>query len=223
MSAHPPPLVIETAPTPAHACVLLHGGGGAADEFRTLIPAITPPGIKIRYVIPYAPEIPLTLFGKQRMRAWYDVVDANLELHQDTVGIDASLQSVLNWIKHEHAQGIPYERILVGGFSQGGTIALLAALRAPAPLAGAFCLSGYLLRSAMSASTLNQKTPLFIAHGHDDDLVPLRLAQQACADLQRIGLTVAWHAYPMAHQVCNEEVLALRDWLARVCKPSPES
>jgi phospholipase/carboxylesterase len=216
MSDHLPALVIETAPNPEYVCVLLHGGGGSADEFRALIPAITPPGVRVRYVIPHAPERRLTLFGGQPMRAWYDVVEANLEAQQDTAGIEASLRSVLNLIEAEHARGTPYAKILVGGFSQGGAIALLAALHAPAPLAAAFCLSGYLLRSAVPASTHNQQTPLFIGHGSDDDLVSLQLAEQARADLRRMGLAVAWYEYPMAHQVGKEEMLALCNWLAHV-------
>lgn len=219
---HPPNLVVETAAKTSHVCLLLHGGGGSPEEFKVIVPSITPHNLGIRYVMPYAPEIALTLFGKQQMRAWYDVVDADLESQQDLSGIATSLQAVLALIETEYAQGTPYDKILVGGFSQGGVVALLAALHAPKPLAAAFCLSGYLPRGALPESTRNQKTAVFIAHGSDDDLVPLSLAKQACADLAGMGLTLTCHEYSMAHQVCKEELRALREWLALVYESSPQ-
>lgn len=215
---YPSALVVETAAKPSHVCLLLHGGGGAPEEFNALIPAITPAGMSIRYVMPYAPEIALTLFDRQRMRAWYDVVDANLESQQDTIGIEASLQTVLSLIEAEHDRGAPYDTILIGGFSQGGAIALLAALRSPAPLAAAFCLSGYMLQlDTMPLCAENRQSSIFIAHGIHDDLVPLHLAEKACSTLRNLQFDVAWHTYPIGHQVSKETLLALRQWLARGC------
>lgn len=217
---HLPILVVETAAKTSHVCLLLHGGGGAPEEFSALIPSITPPGLGIRYVMPYAPEIALTLFDKQRMRAWYDVVDANLESQQDTPGIETSLQAILSLIETEHGQGAPYDKILVGGFSQGGALALLAALCSPAPLAAAFCLSGYLLqRDTPPVRAENRQSPIFIAHGLYDDLVPVRLAEKACSTLRNLQFDVTWNPHPAGHQVSTEILLALQQWLARACTP----
>lgn len=104
------PLIVETAEDPEYSCLLLHGGGSDPLEFESLIPAISPPDVGIRYVLPYAPEIRLTLFGGHLMRAWFDVTDANLELHRDIAGIEASTNTVLSLIDTEHARGIAYEK-----------------------------------------------------------------------------------------------------------------
>lgn len=213
------PLIVETAEDPEYSCLLLHGGGGDPLEFKSLIPAISPPDVGIRYVLPYAPEIRLTLFSGHLMRAWFDVTDDNLELHQDIVGIEASTNTVLSLIDMEHASGIAYEKIIIGGFSQGGAIALLAALRLRASLAAAFCLSGYLPLGEnvqTIASIESRKTPIFIGHGAHDELVPVHLAASACLTLRNLGFDVVGEEYPIGHQVSMGELRLLRDWLSQV-------
>lgn len=219
MNAPLPTLIVETAIKPKYVCLLLHGGGGTPEEFKSLIPAVTPTGLGIRYVMPYAPEIALTLFGKQRMRAWYDVINANLESQQDTPRIETALQAVLTLIEAEHQRGVSYDNILVGGFSQGGAIALLAALYSPNPLAAAFCLSGYLLqRGTLPPPAENQLSPIFMAHGIHDDLVPVHLAEKSCSTLRNVQFDVTWHTHPMGHQVSQETFFALRQWLTQHLK-----
>jgi phospholipase/carboxylesterase len=143
-----------------------------------------------------------------RMRAWYDILrlDGGAE---DAAGIRASQGQIETLITEEVKKGIEPARIVLAGFSQGGAIALHTALRYPAPLAGVLALSTYLPLAEKlkeEAGAANRKTPIFMAHGLYDDIIPLRRAEQSAKILVDQGYAVEWHTYPMAHSVCAEEL-----------------
>jgi phospholipase/carboxylesterase len=153
-----------------------------------------------------------------RMRAWYDIRDMNLANRADEAGVDASVVQVEALIAREVARGIPASRLLLAGFSQGGAIALAAALRRDEPLAGVIALSTYLpmaerLVQETTASASTQ--PVFMAHGQFDPVVPYAGGDFSAQKLRTLGFDVDGHAYPMAHQVCAEEIRDLGDWMAR--------
>ncbi len=119
-------------------------------------------------------------------------------------------------IARENARGVPTHRIVLAGFSQGGAIAYTAALSHPDTLAGVIALSTYLPARQLlldSLSDANRSTPIFAAHGTQDDVVGLRLGETARDTLQAEGYAVEWHSYAMPHSVCLDEIRAIGAWL----------
>ncbi|HRP29149.1 MAG TPA: carboxylesterase, partial [Burkholderiaceae bacterium] len=153
------------------------------------------------------------------MRAWYDILGADLQQREDETGLRASLRDVHALVAREVARGVPARRIVLAGFSQGCAVALLAGLRYPERLAGLAGLSGYLplaQSTAAERTPANRDLPIFLAHGRSDGVVPLARGSASRDALAALGHDVQWHDYPMEHSVCIEEVQALDAWLQRV-------
>ena len=170
----------------------------------------------LRFVFPHAPIRPITINNGVRMRGWYDIVGMDFAQRADKVGIAESVAQVEALIANEQARGIAPERILLAGFSQGGAVTLAVGLQRRVPLAGLIAMSTYLPDPAAAASQLQPGAlaqPLFMAHGSADPVVPYRAGEQSAQALQALGFMLEWHSYPMGHQVCVEEIDALRDWM----------
>lgn len=125
--------------------------------------------------------------------------------------------------RREHERGIPYEKIIMAGFSQGGAIALHTALRFPHRLAGLMALSTWLPLAdrfdkevVENAAAQSRELPIFMAHGAFDPMLPIALGRHGRETLESAGYRVAWHEYPMAHAVCAEEVADISNWLLSV-------
>jgi phospholipase/carboxylesterase len=207
----------ETGPSPQWAVIWLHGLGADGHDFAPLVPELVRPGWPaIRFVFPHAPVRAVTINNGVRMRAWYDIVGMDFPTRADSEGVDQSILHAGALIDCEHARGIGPDRILLAGFSQGGAIALAAGLRRKQPLAGLIALSTYLPgaeTAAQSKSDLAATQPVFMAHGASDPVIPLIHAERSAKLLESFGFKVAWHRYPMAHQVCAEEIRDLADWM----------
>lgn len=202
---------LEIAPRfSAQACVIwLHGLGADGHDFIGIVPELQlPEQLAIRFVFPHAPVRAVTVNAGQRMRAWYDITQPDLSRVPDRQGILDSAAAVQQLITHQHALGIPYQRIILAGFSQGGVIALHAGLRYPHPLGGIMALSTYfpLMDEASALTPENRATPILMAHGQYDPVIPLSYAAQSCQGLQRLGYAVNWQVYPMQHSVCADEI-----------------
>lgn len=219
-----PAVEVETGPTPTHAVIWLHGLGADGSDFVPVVPELQlAPSPAIRFVFPHAPEIPVTCNGGYVMRAWYDIISLDRNNRQiDERGILASRQALRDLIARENARGIPCERIVLAGFSQGGALAYTTALTHPQRLAGVIALSTYLPTPDLverEASEVNQKTPIFAAHGTHDDIVARSMGISALQFLQARGYVVDWHEYPLGHSVCLEEIREIGAWLrARVAE-----
>lgn len=203
---------------PARAALLwLHGLGADGHDFEPLIPQLgIVEELGVRVILPHAPSRPVTINGGVRMPAWYDIPGPDFRQGQDSAGIRASEQQLCALIEREISRGIAAEHILLAGFSQGGALVLHTGLRYPRPLAGIMSLSAYLpLADTLQAEAVaaNRDVALMMAHGWQDPVVPLSLAEQSRDLLQEQGYTVAWHSYAMAHAVCPEELLDIRAWL----------
>ena len=209
----------DTGPSPQWSVLWLHGLGADGHDFAPLVPEVVRPGWPaLRFVFPHAPVRAVTINNGVRMRAWYDIVGMDFPTRADSAGIEESLLQVDALIEREHARGIPPERLLLAGFSQGGAITLAAGLRRQVPLAGLIALSTYLPGASQAASHLAAAAtaqPVFMAHGVGDPVIPLVHAEQSARALGELGFDVAWHRYPMAHQVCAEEIRDLGDWMAQ--------
>jgi phospholipase/carboxylesterase len=117
------------------------------------------------------------------------------------------------------AQGVAAQRIIVAGFSQGGAIALHAGLRYAQSLGGIMALSTYLPMQRhleQEAAAANRQTPVFMAHGLNDEVVALQFGLQTRALLEQLGYPVQWHDYAMGHSVCIEEITDIGNWLVHV-------
>lgn len=211
---------IETAPNPQIAIIWLHGLGADGNDFVPLVRELDLKGLPgIRFVFPHAKTIPVTINGGYVMRAWYDITGAELTRREDETGLRDSQHDVEALIAREKARGIPASRILLAGFSQGCAMTLQTGLRHPEKLAGMLCLSGYLpLADKVGHERTEESlaTPIFMAHGRQDPVVPFLRAQQSRDALKSMGYEVEWHEYQMQHTLCLEEVQDISAWLQKV-------
>ncbi len=204
------PVVIEPA-RPARACVIwLHGLGADGHDFEPLVPQLRlPDALGVRFVLPHAPVRPVTVNGGQSMRAWYDIASPDLGLAPDLDGIARSAEYLRSLVAAQGDLGIPPERIVLAGFSQGGVVALHAALHMRARPAGVLALSTYLAAAEGDATGLR----VFMGHGSADPVVPIEQARDARERLLALGAEVEWHVYPMPHSVHPDEVADIARWL----------
>jgi phospholipase/carboxylesterase len=206
---------ITTGDPPELAVIWLHGLGADGRDFEPIVPELRLP-FAARFVFPHAPVRPVTINGGMAMRAWYDVLGFDRHAREDGAGIRASAAAVSELVDREIERGVAAERIVLAGFSQGGAIALHAALRAPRTLGGVLALSTYLpLASSLASerSAANAAIPIFMAHGTADPVLPFALGESSRRMLEALGYAVEWHAYAMAHSVCMEEIEAIGTWL----------
>jgi phospholipase/carboxylesterase len=215
-----PRIELESAPNPTAAVIWLHGLGADGNDFAGLVPELDLIGCPpIRFIFPHAPSIPVTLNGGYIMPAWYDILGANLVDRQDAAGIQKSEHAIKALIENEVARGIPVERIVLAGFSQGCAMALHTGLRLPHRLAGIMALSGYLPltdRFASERMLANANTPVFMAHGTQDPVVVLARGEKTRDALAAMGHPVQWHTYPMQHAVHPREIADIAAFLKQV-------
>jgi phospholipase/carboxylesterase len=219
-----PRFEMESAPSPTAAVILLHGLGADGHDFAGLVPELDLKGCPgIRFVFPHAPSIPVTVNGGYNMPAWYDITGTDLVSDQDAAGIQNSELAVLALIAHEMERGIASENIVLAGFSQGAAMALHTALRLPYALAGIVALSGYLPLAdslQIERSHANAHTPIFMAHGRSDTVVPMQRGEETRDALQALGYPVAWHSYDTEHNVIPKEIEDMAAFLRQVLPAS---
>ena len=208
---------LSSGPDPSASVIWLHGLGADGHDFEPLVPQLSWPGAPdIRFVFPHAPVRPVTLNGGMPMRAWYDILSMEAGRDHDGRGIVDSVNQTAVLIRREIDRGIPPERIVLAGFSQGGAIAVQLALRYPKRLAGLIALSTYLLfpdRLDSQVHEANRKLPVFAGHGTSDPMVPFGMGEALARQLESIGYPVEWHSYPMQHAVCPQEISDITAWL----------
>lgn len=211
---------VETAANPTATVLWMHGLGADGQDFVPVAQELSLAAVgPVRFVFPNAPVIPVTLNGGYPMRAWYDILGAELTQRQDEQGMRRTQGAINTLIARETARGIAASRIVVAGFSQGCAMALMTGLRYPERLAGIMGLSGYLpLLTTLAAerSPANHGLPVFLGHGRRDGMVPLAAGAATRDALTALGYPVDWHEYDMEHSVCMEEIADINRWLLRV-------
>jgi phospholipase/carboxylesterase len=211
---------IETAPAPRASIIWLHGLGADGHDFVPIVPELALPETPaVRFVFPHAPMRAVTINGGAVMRAWYDVVAAGGDRREVEPGVRESARQIETLIERERSRGVADSAIVLAGFSQGGAMALHTGLRHPERLAGIMALSCFLpLGDALAgeASPANRDTPIFMAHGAHDPMIPLARGRRARDMLTALGYRPAWHEYPMPHSVCAEEVADISAWLGAI-------
>lgn len=210
---------IQTGDAPTATVIVLHGLGADGNDFVPFVQELDLAAVgPVRYLFPHAPTMPVTINGGYVMRAWYDILGADMARREDETGLRRSMAELTALIDAERARGIAADRIVLAGFSQGCAMTLLTGLRYPERLAGLVGMSGYLpLAARLSAeqSPANKDVPVFLAHGRSDPVVPYAAGVATRDALRSLGYPVEWHEYPMQHSVCIEEVADLNRWLLR--------
>lgn len=215
-------VIIETGTAAADSCVIwLHGLGADGHDFEPIVPELhLPSAMNTRFIFPHAPMMPVTINQGFVMRAWYDIKSTQIASQPDEAGIRGSAELVNQLVDEQVAQGIPANRIVLAGFSQGGAVVLQAGLRQPHALAGIMALSTYLpMPGTLPAekSDTNQNTPIFLAHGSIDQVIPVDLGYTTRGLLEKAGYQIEWHEYEnMPHSVSLDEINHISAWLQRV-------
>ncbi len=210
----------NTGDKPVATILIMHGLGADGRDFLPIAKQLDLSSVgPVRFLFPDAPVIPVTINGGMHMPAWYDILAADLVRREDEAGLRHSQASIEALLANEKARGMPANRIVVAGFSQGCAMALMVGLRHPQRLAGIVGMSGYLPladKTATERSAAGQGMPIFLAHGRRDGVVVLPRAMASRDVLTALGYAVDWHDYPMEHSVCPEEIADLQSWLQRV-------
>jgi len=212
---------IETGANPAACVIWMHGLGADGNDFVPVVQELDLP-LAVRFIFPHAPMQPVTINNGYVMRAWYDISIDDLEggsKRADEKGVRDSQAAIGKLIAREAERGIPFINIVLAGFSQGGAVALQTGLRYPQQLAGVMALSTYLpLADSLpqEAAPANSRTPIFMAHGAHDPVVPYAMGSKSKEFLEKMGYGIEWHDYPMQHSVCLEEIQDIGAWLKRV-------
>ena len=210
----------QTGDQPVATILIMHGLGADGRDFMPIADQLDLSRIgPVRFLFPSAPVMPVTINGGYKMPAWYDILGADLVQREDEKGLRASRLAIDALIEREKTRGMAAGRIVVAGFSQGCAMALMTGLRHRERLGGIVGLSGYLPLAAMlpaEQSAANHGLPIFLAHGLRDNVIPISRASASRDALTGQGYQVDWHAYPMEHSVCMEEIADLNRWLLRV-------
>ncbi len=214
--------IIEINPssTPDACFICLHGLGASGHDFVDIMPLLgVSQNLSIRYVLPHAPMRKVDYLGGNRVRAWFNIKELNSNSKEYIDGITSSDALIKELIEHEISHSVPASRIILAGFSQGGVMALFSGLSYPKKLGGVVSLSAWLVFADSinnDQPSVNQKTPIFMAHGIEDEVVPISWARNSLNVLDNLGYNARLHEYHMSHSVCVDEIASLSSWINQV-------
>ena len=213
---------LQSSPNPTVSIIWMHGLGADGNDFVPIVKELDLTGCPgIRFIFPHAPEIEVTINSFRMMPAWYDVTVTEFGREEDEEGLRVSQAAINELIEREKTRGIPADKILIAGFSQGCAMTFQVGLRYPEKLGGLLCLSGYVpIDSTVEAerSAANQNVPIYYGHGRGDQVIPITRAERSLSLLKALGYDVEWHEYNMAHSVCAEQIDDISNFLKRVLK-----
>jgi phospholipase/carboxylesterase len=190
--------------------VMIHGRGADMNDLADLAPMLDAAG-GCRFVFPNAPNAFEPYPGMAMGWTWFEGWPP---IHESVVASRAEMLTFLDEIVAKYPP--PEGQLIVAGFSQGALMALDSGLRTTQKLAGIIAMSGGLYERDLPDLKPRAGVPVLIAHGSDDEVVPVTYARRARRALEDAGLDVEYHEYPMGHQVAAEEAAVVREFLARV-------
>ncbi|MFH4977012.1 hypothetical protein AB6A40_003721 [Gnathostoma spinigerum] len=211
------PVIIPARGTQSATLIFLHGLGDTGHGWSSVFEHEIRED-HIKYICPHAPTRPVTLNMGMRMPAWYDMYGLTPDAQEDTDGINESTKIVHSLIDAEIRAGIPSNRIIIGGFSMGGALALYAGITYDKPLAGIIGLSSFLCQrdKIPGNHTVNSAIPIFMGHGAEDVLVPLTFGQMTQAYIKTFDPNITIKVYPgMGHSSCPEELRDVKGFIAK--------
>jgi len=201
------PIIIDSVESPTGVVIFLHGLGADGFDFKDIF--TKPQFNKIRFILPHAPYQPVTINQGYEMRAWYDLYDLSFENDEDELGMERSSLSINKLIEDQISFGIPSEKIIIGGFSQGAAMSFYLGLKYPKKLGGIAALSGYLpLKDKLTDSLKGElaNMPIFMAHGLYDNVIEIGIADSSFEKLSKEFNSASFLKYPMGHEVCEKEI-----------------
>ena len=203
--------------------IFLHGlgdtGHGWAAGFDML-------GLRnTRCIFPNAPMNKVTLNFGMRMPSWFDIksLDRATGNDQDEDGINQSANLLTDLVEAEIKQGINPERIVIGGFSQGGAVALYTALAMDVKIGGVVALSTYLPLSKQfinpNKPKYNTNVPFLICHGEQDQVLNLKLGKMSYEVIREFVSNCTFNIYPgLEHRPSEKEMQDVKAFLCKVLK-----
>ncbi|KAF9438473.1 hypothetical protein BGZ76_007592 [Entomortierella beljakovae] len=218
--------VIQQATTKHSATIIfMHGLGDTGAGWAPVGEELSKYLPHVKFIFPNAPVIPITLNQGMRMPGWYDIKSLNnLDQEQDEPGLLRSRQQLMQIIREEvEDNGIPANRIVLGGFSQGSVMGLMTGLTSEYKFAGIVSLSGYmpLHKKFMTMATdANRKTPIFWGHGDSDQVVRYEIGQRSVEFLKSNKYNVNFNTYRnLGHGSSQQEI---RDLLVFLSERIPQ-
>ncbi len=220
MSKLLPHIQVETNPNPDATVIWLHGLGANGHDFEPIVAELgLPSDAKIRFIFPHAPSIPVTINSGYVMPAWYDILEMSIDREVDEKQLKVSAQAIIDFIENEIKGGIQSQRIIIAGFSQGGAVAIEAALSYQKKLAGLLLMSTYFAtKDSIVLSKENQSISIEIQHGEFDQVVPISLSKVSEKILREKHYLVSVKNYPMEHSVCPQQINDIGKWLSACLK-----
>ncbi|MFT7053657.1 MAG: phospholipase/carboxylesterase [Psychromonas sp.] len=200
------------------AVIWLHGLGADGHDFEAIVPQLSlPETLAIRFIFPHAPSIPVTINGGLKMPAWYDILEMSFQRQVDLTALNRSAEQIQALIDREIDRGIPADRIVIAGFSQGGAVAYQAALTYAKPLAGLLAMSTYFAtKDSIQLSDANKSLDIKIMHGSQDPVVNPGLGEKALQSLTEMGFQPGYKSYIMEHCVCAAQITDISAWLVKL-------
>ena len=217
------PIILDPIQKADAAVIWLHGLGASKEDFlpvaKILQDRILP---STRFILPQAPVRPVSLNNGFPIPSWYDIIALTSPREIKQSELDESSQYVTSLINDEVNKGISLDRIVLAGFSQGGAVVLNTAFIAfDQPIAGVMALSTYsaTFDESLAINDALKTIPTLHLHGRMDDVVNIELGRSAESFLRSRGVATTWHDYPMRHEVINEELQDIANWLVDILPP----
>eukprot|EP00923_Selenidium_pygospionis_P049486 GHVN01085253.1.p1 GENE.GHVN01085253.1~~GHVN01085253.1.p1 ORF type:complete len:288 (+),score=53.44 GHVN01085253.1:843-1706(+) len=221
-SMAPPPIpdVVIHRGDPPHSGVVIfsHGLGDTSEGWASMFKQLSRGMPHVKFILPTAPIQRVTLNGGMPMPSWYDIASLDEESREtdNSDGIDESRDRINKIIDHEiNENKIPSNRIIVGGFSQGGALSIYTALQRKDTLGGVLAMSGYLPRSKDAINFIfNKSTPILHCHGTSDPVVKYKWAKKSSDFLKEVGVNIDFKSYEgLDHGSSDEEVKDVISWI----------
>ncbi|MFT6917101.1 MAG: phospholipase/carboxylesterase [Motiliproteus sp.] len=217
-----PALEIEPEHPATATVIWLHGLGSDGHDFAPIVPELRLQPLAVRFILPHAPSMPVTVNNGAVMPAWYDILAMDIDRKVDEEQLRISATAIQALIDREVARGIDSRQILLAGFSQGGAVSYEAALTYDKPLGGLLALSTYFATAtSIELHPANRQLPIQIYHGSLDPVVPPALGNNAHTHLTAMGYQPTFESYPMEHAVCPQQIAHIGDWITQRLTPQP--
>ncbi len=202
---------------PDAAVIWLHGLGADGHDLAGIVPQLRlPASMSLRFVFPHAPSIPVTINNGHVMPAWYDILEMDVQRRVDEAQLRESASAVDRLVEYELERGIPVQRIVLAGFSQGGAVVYEAGLRSRRALAGIMALSTYFATASSLEPAADRSLPLLVCHGDQDPVIPEEYGRRSVESLQAMGYDPDYRVYSMPHAICQQEIEDISAWLERI-------
>ncbi|XP_051868014.1 lysophospholipase-like protein 1 isoform X2 [Pristis pectinata] len=187
--------------------IFLHGSGDTGQGVRAWIKDVLKQELSfehIRVIYPTAPTRPYTPMNGTPSNIWFDRYKISINSPEHFESMDSMCRILGGLVDGEVKAGIAKDRIILGGFSMGGTMAMHLAYRFHQQVAGVFALSSF----------LNKNSAVYQCHGNNDHLVLYEWGKESCSNLQSLGVKATFNTFPnLHHELCKPELEQLKSWI----------